>query len=56
MLTIGELCARWRVSRNTLGRWMAEGLVRALKMKRVIRIDRAEVERCERLMREGRFV
>ncbi len=55
MLTVDELCKRWRISRDTLGRWMGAGLVRALKMKRAIRIEMAEVERCERLMKEGRF-
>jgi predicted site-specific integrase-resolvase len=55
VITIAELCSRWRISRQTLGRWMAEGLVRGLKAKRAIRIELSEVERCERLMRDGRF-
>ena len=54
-LTIADLCKKWRVSRWTIWRWAAAGLIKPSKMGNRLRFTPEEIRRCERLQEQGRF-
>jgi excisionase family DNA binding protein len=45
MLTVKEVSEMLGVSRNTVYAWIKEGIIKALKFKRIIRIPESEIEK-----------
>lgn len=44
-MTVDELCDLLKVTRQTIHVWIKDGKIRAIKMGRVTRFEKSEVER-----------
>ena len=54
LLTVKQVAAYFQVSERTVRRWMASGLLKAVKVgPRQVRIRRAELERVQRSVRSA---
>lgn len=56
MLTVKQLAERWHKTPQTIRRWISGGFVKTLRAGRDHLIEDTEIDRCEALMKQGRFL